>query len=440
MPSLSKGQLITSPRLRTWARKQAFLDVTVRENPYIPHSPLPLQERFLLLNNKEAFYGGAAGGGKSDCLLMAALQYVSVPGYAALVLRRTYAALSKADALLDRANQWLAGTDAVWQDKAKCYVFPTDGQPSRLEFGYLENEKDKYQYQSAAYQFIGFDETTQFLESQYLYLFSRLRRLEGFAVPVRMRSASNPGNEGHDWVKRRFIDPGDPTRPFVPAKMTDNPYIDQTSYTESLANLDPITRAQLLNGDWSARHAGSLFNRSWFEIVDDVPAGMREVRYWDLAATEPRRGHDPDYTTGARVGLKDGIFYVRDMRRDRLTPRRVESLVRTTAELDGHAVAIFIEQEGGASGKSLLDHYAREVLLGFNFRPDSPQGDKVARASAWSSAAEAGNVKLLRGPWLDAFFDEIEQFPNGAHDDQVDVVSGAVRRLSQGRSEFAGIL
>jgi predicted phage terminase large subunit-like protein len=91
-----------------------------------------------------------------------------------------------------------------------------------------------------------------------------------------------------------------------------------------------------------------------------------------------------------------------------------------------------MEQEGGSGGVTTIDHYARHVLAGFAFRGNrvSGAGSKEVRANPVSSAAEAGNVQLLRGPWIGAFLDEAEAFPGGAHDDQVDAVSGAVARLA----------
>ena len=71
--------------------------------------------------------------------------------------------------------------------------------------GYLDSHDDVYQYDSSEFQFIGFDELTSFSEWQYTYLFSRLRTTKDNPVPLRMRSASNPGNRGHDWVKERFL-------------------------------------------------------------------------------------------------------------------------------------------------------------------------------------------------------------------------------------------
>src|SRR5439155_6373928 len=77
-----------------------------------------------------------------------------------------------------------------------------------LRFGYLDTALDIYQYQSAEFQFIGFDELSQFKENDYRYLFSRLRKAKGIDVPLRMRSGSNPGGVGHEWVKKRFIEEG----------------------------------------------------------------------------------------------------------------------------------------------------------------------------------------------------------------------------------------
>lgn len=402
---------------------------------YIPHFPTPRQAAFLLLENREAFYGGAAGGGKSDALLMAALQYVDEPGYAALLLRRTFADLALPEALMDRAGEWLSGTDAKWNGQHKTWVFPSS---ATVSFGYLEQERQKYRYQSSAFQFIGFDELTQFSESQYRYLFSRLRRLKAkHHIPLRMRSASNPGNMGHEWVKQRFLIEGPGVgRVFIPAKLDDNPYLDREEYVESLSELDPITLRQLLDGDWSARQAGGKFRREWFEIVDAVPVGLRTVRYWDMAATEPKPGKDPDWTVGCLMSQDDyGLYWIRDVRRMRGAPPDVEKLVKQTAALDGKSVEIYMEQEPGSSGVQSIDYYRRKVLNGYTFYGDKATGSKELRANPVSSQAFAGNVKLLRGAWIGNFLDEVDAFPNGAHDDQVDAMSGAFKMLNEPPTE-----
>jgi len=217
---------------------------------------------------------------------------------------------------------------------------------------------------------------------------------------------------------------------FIPAKLDDNPYLDRGEYVKSLSELDPVTRQQLLDGDWTARAAGNLFRREWFEVVDSYPAGLGLVRYWDLASTEATRGRDPDWTAGALMGRsQEGQYYLLDMRRMRGQPLAVEGLVRQMAMTDGREVGIYMEQEPGSSGVNTIDHYTREVLSGWAFRGERSTGSKLSRANPVSSQAEAGNIKLLRGAWIGEFLDEVEAFPNGSHDDQVDAMSGAFEQV-----------
>jgi predicted phage terminase large subunit-like protein len=361
-------------------------------------------------------------------LLMTALQYADTPGYAALLLRKSYSDLSLPGALMDKAAGWLGGTSAAWKAEEKTWRFPSG---ATLTFGYLDNAADKYRYQSSEFQFIGFDELTQFQESDYRYMFSRLRRLANSDTPIRMRAASNPGNIGHEWVKQRFMVENNDDRVFLPARISDNPHLDQAEYEKSLAELDPITRAQLLKGDWTARAAGDKFRREWFEIVEAAPNDCRFVRRWDMAATEAKPGKDPDWTAGVLIGLsKTRTLYIADIKRLRGTPGACEALVKQTAQLDGKAVAIRMEQEPGSSGVKAIDDYTRRVLMGYDFKGFPSTGNKEVRANPLSSQAQAGNVKLVRGPWINAFLDEAEIFPRGAHDDQVDAASGALSDLT----------
>jgi len=395
---------------------------------YVPVQPTPKQWAFLSLDEREVLYGGAGGGGKSYALLMAALQYVDREEYAALLLRRTFKDLSKPKALLDIARSWLAHTDAKWSEKEHTWRFPSG---ATLTFGYLEHENDKEQYQGGSYQFVGWDELTQFYESQYRFLFGWQRRPAGSTIPLRTRAGSNPGGIGHDWVKQRFLVEGNDQRLFLPAKFGDNPHLDQAEYRQSLAELDPITRRQIMEGDWSARRGGSKFQREWFEIVEATPAQCRWVRFWDMAATEPKPGKDPDWTRGCLMGLStDRVIYIKDMRGLRGTPQANEKLIKQTAELDTKAVPVAMEQEPGSSGVKAIDDYRRRVLMGWAFYGIPSTGSKEVRAGPLASQAEAGNVKLVRGTWVNAFLDECELFPQGSHDDQVDAASGALAFLS----------
>lgn len=221
---------------------------------FIPQQPTPKQREFLSLTCREALYGGAAGGGKSSALLMGALEYVHVPGYAALILRRTYKDLALPNAIMDRAYQWLQGTGARWNGDDKRWTFPSG---ATLTFGYCETAKDVYRYQGAELQFLGIDELTQWPEKPYRYLLSRLRRLKGVDIPIRVRAGANPGGIGHEWVKRRFIDEETAEGSFVPALLDDNPHLDAEEYRQQLALLDTATRKQLLEGLW-VRDSGGL--------------------------------------------------------------------------------------------------------------------------------------------------------------------------------------
>lgn len=435
-------------------------DPPIRLTRYVRQAPEPPQHAFLFLDHvKEILYGGAAGGGKSSALLGAALQYVDVPGYSALLLRRTFRDLNQPDALIPRSKEWLAGTDAQWNDNDHRWTFPSG---ATLTFGYLQHEDDKLQYQGAAFQFVGFDELTQFTETQYTYLFSRCRRPKASAdasagqrttlhrlaeVPLRVRAASNPGGPGHDWVKDRFglyrlegetrdeplvchrPDWEPKSRVFIPAKLGDNPHLDQESYEANLDELDHHTRRQLLDGDWDSRPPGDLFRRDWFEIVDTIPEGCKWVRFWDLAATEPSDANpDPDYTVGLRLGKHpNGTYYVEDVVRIRKRPEGVDAAGRAAADRDGKDTHVWVEQEPGSSGKAVVSAWINR-LTDRAVKGLKSTGSKFSRATIVSSKAEHGLIKLKRGTWNGAFLDELEAFTENdahAHDDQVDGLSGA---------------
>ena len=179
---------------------------------------------------------------------------------------------------------------------------------------------------------------------------------------------------------------------------------------------------------------GGMFQRAWFEISDGVPIHARYLRYWDLAVTAPKGGSDPDWTVGLLMAEQDGVFWIADVVRFRGSPLDVENGVKHTADVDGRGTPIYIEEEGGGSGKFVIDHYQRQVLPGFAVRGDRPTAAKEVRASPFSAASESGNVKLVRARWNAEFLDEVEgAFGNGgAHDDQIDAAAAAHALLSQG--------
>lgn len=408
---------------------------TVLDNPYIPTDPTIKQAEFLVDSRKEVLYGGAGGGGKSIGLLMAALMYVTEPKYTALILRRTYKDLALPEAIMDVSHQWLQPTDAHWNNENKSWEFPSG---ATLTFGYLETENDKYRYQGAKFDFCAFDELTQFTESQYTYLFSRIRRSIDSNIPSRMRCASNPGGSGHLWVRDRFLSGATDDRNFIPAGLADNPYLDQEEYIKMLSELDPVTRAQLQDGNWDISVKGEMFKSEWFSnnIVDQAPPCERYVRYWDCASTEATKGKDPDWTVGVLLGVNKGIYYIIDVQRFQKAAGESDSCMYLQATIDGKNVAIREEQEGGSAGKKIISMHSRGIFNGYDYQGIPSSGDKATRAKPFSSACYNGNVKLVRAPWNNSYIWELAMFPQkGVHDDQIDASTGAYNFLSSGNGK-----
>ena len=403
---------------------------------YCPEEPSLTQKTYLRSTALEALFGGAAGGGKSSALLMAALQYVDIPDYSAILFRRTYADLSLPGALMDRFLSWVKVHDEIkWNGSTYVATFPSG---ARVTFGYLNNQNDYLRYKSSEFQFIGMDEVTEIREFDYRYLFSRLRKPNSgplAEVPLRMRAASNPAP---NWVRQRFIVEAEDNedRIFVPSFLDDNPGIDPESYRRALQEIDPIERQRLENGDWWAVTSGSLFNRESFIIQEptDLPdfTNPEWCRFWDLAATEPSHVNpDPDFTVGVLGVFDKGVFYIIDIQRVRKTGADIERLIAETAQVDGPHVPIRMEMEPGSSGKNLIDQYARYVLPGSDFMGIRATGDKTTRARPFAAAASNGNVRLIRGPWISDFLDEMATFPEASwHDDQVDATSGCVNGVA----------
>lgn len=217
--------------------------VKLKWSKYIPHDPTPKQLEALKSDSKELLFGGALGGGKSDYLLMCALQYADVPGYASAVFRKALTDLKLPGALLDRARDWLqpfmktrrnpSGT-VTYVPGEHTYYFKTknpdgtDGVPARLCFCYIGEANIKDRYQSAEFQTICFDEISQWeTAGDYKFMTTRLRknvcRIHGKkkngeanyvdgcdecalkkASPTRLRAATNPGGLGGLWIKKRW--------------------------------------------------------------------------------------------------------------------------------------------------------------------------------------------------------------------------------------------
>lgn len=174
---------------------------------------------------------------------------------------------------------------------------------------------------------------------------------------------------------------------------------------------------------------GTLLKRHWFRLEEDWPRYGNLLRYWDLAATEAGKG-DPDWTVGALVAVWQGRWWIVDIERFRGSPHEVERRLAAVRDRDGVHVPVRAEQEPGSSGKIAVYNLATSVFTGYDFKAKPSTGSKVLRAKPLAAAAEAGNVTVLQAPWTEGFLDEVESFPFGSHDDQVDAVAGAMAWLT----------
>jgi predicted phage terminase large subunit-like protein len=453
------------------------------------------QEAFSSCLADICIYGGSAGGGKTWSLAFEAARFVDVPGYGAVIFRRT--------------SPELQGSGSVWEEASK--IYPLMGGRSReapvlsyrfpqrslIEFRHMQYEKDVRQHQSKQYGFVGFDELTHFEPSMFWYMLSRLRGVGG--VPKRMRGTCNPDPDSFvrmliDWwigpdglaidarsgVIRWFVrldedliwgdspaavharDPhrirrrGEPMngpddkRPepqsftFIRSRATDNRKLMETDpgYVSRLSLLPGAQAKRLRDGDWDARDAaGDYFDRHWCREVEGIAEKnvKARVRFWDKAATTPSSENpDPAWTRGVLVAFLDtGQYVVEDMQSLRAGPAEVQKLQRETAQRDGIKVIQGCWQDPGQAGVVDMEQMLTETFKGFSFQPIVAREDKTVYASVWSPLAKAGKLAFVRREYLPALYAECEGFPLRKHKDIMDALSGAFQVLLGGNLSYS---
>jgi len=279
------------------------------QNVIFKPNPGP-QTAFLAAGEREVLYGGAAGGGKSYAMLADPLRYMGHPQFSGLLLRHTTEELRE---LIWKSQEMYPKIypGIKWSERKMQWVTPQGG---RLWFSYLDRDEDVLRYQGLAFSWVGFDELTQWATPfAWNYMRSRLRSTAP-DLPIYMRATTNPGGPGHAWVKKMFIDPSKPGKPFwatdidsgealvypkghskegeplfkrrfIPALLTDNPYLSaQGDYETMLLSLPEHQRKQLLEGNWDVAEGAAFpeFDRKIHVIsACEIPRNWVKFRACD---------------------------------------------------------------------------------------------------------------------------------------------------------------
>ena len=177
---------------------------------------------------------------------------------------------------------------------------------------------------------------------------------------------------------------------------------------------------------------GALFRVGRIDAVEAAPAGLAAVRAWDLAATAATQGRDPDWTVGLKLARDAmGRVFVLDVIRLRGGPHEVADAIVATAHRDGRGVSVGLPQDPGQAGKQQVAWLAA-LLAGHRVVASAETGSKLVRATPVAAQADAGNLVMLRAGWNTAFVEELRDFPQGRHDDQVDALARGFAMLAEG--------
>ena len=431
------------------------------------------QTQFVKCSADIVFYGGAAGGGKSYALLLDASRDVNNKDYGAVIFRRTTKQVTCEGGLWDTASTVYSLVGAKSNQSALTFTFPSGG---RVGFAHMEYEKNRFDWQGSQIVYLAFDELTHFTWAQFSYMLSRNRSTSGVDTKIRATLNPDPDHFARKWVdwyldsagyaipersgvirwlivvddtaifadtKQELIDEYLNCLPlsftFIASSIEDNPILLKLDpkYLSNLDALPRVERERLKKGNWNIKpSAGSYFKRSEFEIVDVLPVGKitKTVRAWDLAGTEKKKEADePDWTAGVRMSVIDKIYYVEHVERFRVDASKVMGSIKNVASSDGFGVPVLIPQDPGQAGKTQVRSYIQE-FSGYTIKTNPVSGSKTVRATPFSSQVQGGNVKLLRGPWNDAYLSELESFDGSGsgHDDQVDASSDAFNEIALG--------
>ena len=313
--SKKKGSATTPTKKKTsqttvpaQVRPAEFDPIAAQEVVFQPN-PGP-QTQYLASSEREVLYGGAAGGGKSYATLADPLRDLNNPDFSGLLVRHTTEELRE---LIQKSQDLYpkAIPGIKWSERKSQWTTPRGG---RLWMSYLDKDTDVMRYQGQAFNYVAFDELTQW-QSPYGWNYMRSRlRSSSKELGLYMRATTNPGGPGHSWVKKMFIDPapsntpfwatdietgetltypqghsrsGEPLfkRRFIPASLFDNPHLAESGdYEAMLLSLPEHQKKQLLEGNWDVNEGAAFpeFNRN-IHVVEpfEIPDSWTKFRACD---------------------------------------------------------------------------------------------------------------------------------------------------------------
>ena len=361
------------------------------------------QTAFLAATEQEVLYGGSAGGGKSYAMVADPVRYFNNPHASMLLVRRSTEELRE---LISVSKQLYpkAIPGIKFMERDKTWVAPSG---ATLWMSYLDRDDDVMRYQGQAFNWIGFDELTQWpTPYPWNYMRSRLRTTKDSNLPLYMRATSNPGGPGHSWVKKTFIDPaehnksywatdidsgeiitwpkghsreGEPLfkRKFIPATLFDNPYLsDDGLYEANLLSLPEHQRRQLLEGDWDINEGAAFpeFNRKVHVIEPyDIPNSWVKFRACD-------------YGYGSYTGVvwftitpAEQLVVYRELYVSKVTATDLADMVLEAESEDKIRYGVLdssLWHKRGDTGPSLAEQM---IMKGCRWRPsDRSRGSRVA--------------------------------------------------------------
>lgn len=275
-------------------------------------------------------------------------------------------------------------------------------------------------------------------------------RISKTGMPTQRILTTTP-NWQAPWIKELFYDRKMAAEAVEAFEGLDRPIVETFfgSLLDNKSNLDPATYATLLatypSGYLREQEimgrfvspSGVLGNVSWFDnrVLEKSPEGVdARIRYWDLAGSEKKlakkKALDPDENVGTLLSKFGANFCIEEQDYSRQMPwEKFKEHVSAIAQRDGPYVPVWFEQEPAAGGVNQVEEF--KLYIRDNVGPQwtvkghRPEGDKVTRALPWFAEAERGVFFMVKGAWNSGFFEQLGNFPEGAHDDRVDSVSGA---------------